>query len=514
MLNILLLAVFLASCCVACQYQYHMFQLNSYQAPTQLRWLRQHWKSAWLLRSILLLLPLPFLGVPSIATPLAAGVFALNGWLCRPRAAKKPLVYTPRVKRMLATNAILLVLVAGAAWRFAPGLRLLLLLAVYTLAPLWPMLANAINSPMEKAINRWYINDAKRMIDAMPDLLVIGVTGSYGKTSVKHYLGKLLSAKYNVLITPESYNTTLGVVKTIRTSLTPVHQIFVCEMGAKGLGEIKEICDIVHPDLGIITSIGPQHLESFGSIENIIKTKFELADALPSGGTVFLNYGNEYIRARACANPVVSYGVDNAALDYSAHITAVSAAGSEFTLRTPQESLQYTTRLIGAHNVENIAGAIAVARFLGVLPGDIAIGVRRLESVPHRLQLISRAGGDIIIDDAYNSNTSGVKAALDALALFDGVKILVTPGMIELGDAHEKYNRIFGTQAAAVCDYVVLVGKAQTVPIYNGLLDENFDSQRILVADSLQQGFAWIAQLPVQGRQKIILLENDLPDNY
>ena len=514
MLNILLLAVFLASCCIACQYQYHMFQLNSYQAAPQLRWLRQHWKPAWLLRSVLPLAALPFLGHPSVALAAAAGLFALNGWLCRPRAAKKPLVYTPRVKRMLATNTILLMLAVGIAFQLAAQPRLLLLLAVYALAPLWPLLSNAINAPMENAINRWYINDAKHIIDSMPDLIVIGVTGSYGKTSVKHYLGKLLSAKYNVLITPESYNTTLGVVKTIRSSLTPVHQIFVCEMGAKGCGEIKEICDIVHPRLGIITSIGPQHLESFGSMENIIQTKFELADALPPGGTIFLNYDNEHIRARPCKNPVVSYGIGDNALDYSARVTAVSAAGSDFSLNTPDGLFQYTTRLIGAHNVQNIAGAIAVARFLGVLPADIAIGVRRLESVPHRLQLISRAGGDIIIDDAYNSNPSGVAAALDALNLFDGVKILVTPGMIELGDAHEKYNRIFGAQAAGVCDYVVLVGKTQTVPIYNGLLDEQFDSQRILVADSLQQGFSWIAQLPVMGRQKIILLENDLPDNY
>ena len=138
-------------------------------------------------------------------------------------------------------------------------------------------------------MNRWYINDAKKIIKNCPDLLVIGITGSFGKTSVKYFLDELLSVKYNVLKTPGNFNTTLGVVKTIRSSLRATHDIFLCEMGAKNIGDIKEICDIVHPKMGIITSVGEMHLESFKSIENVRKTKFELADSLPENGKIFLN---------------------------------------------------------------------------------------------------------------------------------------------------------------------------------------------------------------------------------
>ena len=130
------------------------------------------------------------------------------------------------------------------------------------------------------------------MLQSCSNITVIGITGSYGKTSVKFYLNKLLSAKYNVLMTPESFNTPLGVVKTIRTSLKATHEIFICEMGAKNINDIKEICDIVHPKHGVITSIGPQHLESFKTVENVVKTKFELADAIDKNGMVFLNYEN------------------------------------------------------------------------------------------------------------------------------------------------------------------------------------------------------------------------------
>ena len=160
---------------------------------------------------------------------------------------------------------------------------------IYALSPCIILLSNLINKPLELSINQYYTNDAKKMLRACPNLKIIGITGSYGKTSVKYYLTTLLRSKYNVLMTPESYNTPMGVVKTIRGSLKATDEIFVCEMGAKWVGDIKELCDIVHPHHGIITSIGPQHLESFKTLDAIKGTKFELADALPEGGMLFLN---------------------------------------------------------------------------------------------------------------------------------------------------------------------------------------------------------------------------------
>ena len=170
-----------------------------------------------------------------------------------------------------------------------------------------------------------YINDAKRILNEMPNLLVIGITGSYGKTSMKNFLYSLLSEKYDVLKTPKNYNTTMGVVKTIREELKPTHQIFLCEMGATNVGDIKEICDIVNPKLGVITSIGPQHLESFKSIENIIKTKFELADSVKqNNGTIFLNYDNNYIKNKELDMNKITYGVNDKHLDYNLSLIHIS----------------------------------------------------------------------------------------------------------------------------------------------------------------------------------------------
>ena len=151
-------------------------------------------------------------------------------------------------------------------------------------------------------ISHGYVKDARRILESMPGLTVIGITGSYGKTSTKNFLHSLLSVKYNVLMTPESYNTTMGVVRTVRERLRPTHQVFIVEMGAKNPGDIREICDLVRPKYGMITSIGEQHLETFKTLDNIIKTKFELADAIPRRDCL-LNLDNRYIRDIRVTSP-------------------------------------------------------------------------------------------------------------------------------------------------------------------------------------------------------------------
>ncbi len=379
--------------------------------------------------------------------------------------------------------------------------------------PLTILLANLINRPVELAINRHYINDAKKILAGCKNLTVIGITGSFGKTSVKYFLDTLLSVKYNVLKTPGNFNTPLGVVKTIRGSLRATHDIFLCEMGAKNVGDIKEICDIVHPKHGIITSVGPMHLESFKTLDNVKKTKFELADALPADGMLFLNMDNENICDMANGRQYVAYGIDSTE-GYFVSDLHISEKGSEFKMTSPEgATCDYRTKLIGRHNVLNIAGAVAVANRLGISLEELRPAVRKLESVPHRLELINK-GAYTVIDDAYNSNPSGTKAALEALSMTEGCKILVTPGMIELGEMEYALNREFGENAAKVCDYVALVGKKQTEAIYEGLVSAGFDASKIYVADSLNDAMANVYGLTTDGKRKIILLENDLPDNY
>jgi UDP-N-acetylmuramoyl-tripeptide--D-alanyl-D-alanine ligase len=503
--------------------EHHMHQLCSYKAGMWMRRLRENFVREYLCRRVCV----PFLIAASLAGPGRLAGLAW-GFLCAsqtaldwPRRAKKPLVFTGRMKRMLASHALLAAGAVACAFRGPPPWRGVSAAALLLLTPLFVLLSNLLNAPVERAINRRYIEDAKRVLRGMPRLIVVGVTGSYGKTSVKNFLRSLLSPKYNVAMTPESYNTTLGVVRAVR-ELSPIHEVFVCEMGARNVGDVKEICDIVKPRYGVITAVGPQHLESFGTIERVLKAKFELADALPEDGAAFLNRDDERIRAKEREKMkarVVSYGLSPGA-DYAASDIRVSASGSSFRVALPGAGrhCRFETKLIGKHNVRNLLAAIAVADRLGVDPDDMVLAVRRIEPVPHRTQIL-RAGGNpaggnmILIDDAYNANESGAEAALETLALFEGLKILVTPGMVELGKEQDGCNRRFGRRAAEVCDFVLLVGKRQTQSVAEGLRDGGFPDEKVFAAPTLEWAFEKIAELGA-GSPKVILLENDLPDNY
>ncbi|MCD7805755.1 MAG: UDP-N-acetylmuramoyl-tripeptide--D-alanyl-D-alanine ligase, partial [Lachnospiraceae bacterium] len=277
---------------------------------------------------------------------------------------------------------------------------------------------------------------------------------------------------------------------------------------------IRELCDIVHPRHGVITSIGPQHLETFFNMENIQNTKFELADALPQDGMLFLNGDNPYIQEKAASygNRIFYYN-ESSGEGYDTRDVSVSPQGTEFTVISPDgETEHFQTHLIGAHNIINVVGAIAVAHSLGIALKDLKIPVRRLKPAEHRLQL-RRQGAVTIIDDAYNSNPIGSKAAVETLAMFDGVRIMITPGMVELGEKEADYNYQFGQYAAPCCDYVLLVGEKHTKPIYEGLMAEGFCEQKCQVFERLEDALTFAYGIKDQ-RHKYILLENDLPDNY
>ena len=449
----------------------HMFQLNSYFYEKHMRWMKKNLKKV-LLQVILACIPGALLLLNnSFADLIVAIILLVSIFYNVPKAKSKiSLKLTSRVKRMFATE---LVLIAVCVFIFGFDKYILgKLFGLNAIAHFICMIANFINTPIEKAVKQWYINDAKKILKDMPNLTVIGITGSYGKTSVKNFLYKTLSGKYEVLITPKNYNTTMGVVKTIRENLKPTHQIFVCEMGATKVGDIKEICDLVNPTVGIITSIGPQHMESFKSIENVIKTKFELADSVKAnGGTVFLNYNNEYIAKQKPDMNFKTYGVENKKLDYNGYNLTSSSKGLTFkVLNADKKEVEFKTSLIGKHNIINIVGAIACANFLGVKIESLVPRVREIQGVEHRLQLLPH-GNLTIIDDSYNSNPVSSKSALDTLGEFEGTKIVVTPGLIELGAQEEKYNFELGEYAAGVCDYIYLVGENHSKPILDGNLE-------------------------------------------
>ncbi|MDR1409048.1 MAG: UDP-N-acetylmuramoyl-tripeptide--D-alanyl-D-alanine ligase [Oscillospiraceae bacterium] len=498
----------------------HMFQLNSYKAATHWKWLLKNDEKP--LRNLTVLLSVSLavnlicaylLHLPDFI--LYSGSMLLAYFIASIRLpskkAKKPLVYTPRVVRMLVSGGLVLALVAAGGYFIAPFDWFWYFLLTLFLVDYLPLPANLINMPIEAYIRRWFIKDAQKILRICPDLVTIGITGSYGKTSVKYYLTELLRGKFQTLMTPESYNTPMGIAKTVRGELRGFHEIFVCEMGARYVSDIHKLCDFVHPRHGIITAIGEQHLETFKSRENILHEKLALARTV-TDGLLFINGDNDKLRQNRPAN-AIAYGLNAAYNDCYAYDIAVTVRGTTFSVNLRGELLEdLRTTLIGAHNVCNLVGAISMARALDVPESDIRARLKRLSAPPHRLAL-TRTNGVAIIDDAYNSNPAGAKAALDALALFDGYKALITPGMVELGAEQYDANFRFGQQAAAVCDYVIAVGEKQAPPILAGLASKGYHAEQTFTAPSFEAAIAKAYALPCSG-EKIILLENDLPDNY
>ncbi len=522
--------VCLAALIMAVRYDLHMFQLSSYQQQGYYRVMRTHPAVACSIAAGLVCFAVYILlsGVAAAALilliPAAVLVFVFF-----PRKAKKKFVVTARVKRQIAVICGFFIVTLVAAFIAVSGKTAFPVFGVILFTEgLWMALhtfavsfCGLMVSPVEKSIQNGFIKDAVRMINEHPGLRIIGITGSYGKTSVKHYLTEILSEKYSVLMTPGSFNTPMGVVRTIRENLRPTHEIFVCEMGARHVGDIKEICDIVHPKDAIITAIGDQHLETFHTRENIIKTKFELLDAATDGKRL-VNGDDSDIRGAAPEN-VITYGTE-AGNDYRSEIVSVDMNGTRFILTTPHvivrdgaeefEKAEFEIPLVGRHNVINATGAIAAAFELGVPLDKCRRAARRLKPAEHRLEVKKMPYG-AILDDAYNSNPAGARAALEALGAFDPsmIKILVTPGMVELGEKQREYNKKFGAEAAEVCDYIFTVGKTNSDAIAEGAKEAGFSAEKLFASSDLQDAMKNAVSLE-SGRPRAILLENDLPDDY
>lgn len=495
----------------AAVYFIHMFQLNGYHRDAHIKWQGDVLGTLCAKMTFAFLALILSLFDNEITFGIACVMFVLTVIAFLPKKAKKPLVYTARVKRLLATCIVIFVLVCVLS--FALPYCIVLTPLVVLLANLAVLISDIINSPIENAIKRYYINDAKKILASRRNLKVIGITGSYGKTSCKNFLTKLLSVKYNVLMTPASFNTPMGVVRTVRENLKNSHEIFICEMGAKYVGDIKELCEIAHPEMGIITSVGPQHLESFGSIDNVVSTKFELFDAVRGKGKMYLNFDSELIRNKAeNFDCIVSYGCESENVSCIAKNITLSDKGTDFDIVYKGQEIHFSTKLLGRHNVQNLAGCIAIALDLGVEKDGLVLAVKRLESVEHRLQLLD-GGNMAIIDDAFNANPGGTKAALEVLNSFDGTKIIVTPGMIELGDRQSELNMEFGRNCASVCDYILLVGGRIADDVYKGVLETDFDREKLIRFGRVEDAVDFARRIETQGK-KYVLLENDLPDNY
>lgn len=518
----------------------HMLQLEGYDNDDYLNWIKKYNYRAYPRKNVLLFGLIAIISAAYIVSSFFMQNYVMLiiyavAWVAimllsidfKKEEAKKDLVFTPRAKRLFTfyfvVCAIELLIVLALYILFAEKIIFFYPIILYTMTMIFfysphnMFFGNILVAPIEKKVHRYYYNMAYQKVREFKDLKIVGITGSFGKTSTKFITASILQEKFKTLKTPESYNTPMGISKVINNTLTADYEAFVVEMGAKQIGEIQEVAKLASPQIGVLTSIGPTHLETFKNVENIMKTKYELIEELPPDGIAIFNYDNEHIKRLAdkTFKEKILYGmVDVENLDLYATDIEVTELGSQFVLKDKDgNSIECKSKLLGRHNISNLLAGAAIGKALGLTFEEISKGIAKVEPVPHRLQLINPGTGVIIIDDGFNSNPVSSKAALEVISQFkEGRKIIMTPGMIELGDKEEEENKIFGKNIAKTCDYVILIGKNRTKPIFDGIMEEGFSKEKVFVVNSLDE-----ATKTLQGfvRPKdVVLIENDLPDTF
>lgn len=437
-------------------------------------------------------------------------LFSVYIWADNRIALRSPVSPTPRFKRLYAVLVLLtaifvylavtLLNFADAVW----GNRIFNLLR-YCALSVFPLLvipvillANLLSKIYEIPHNKKFVRKAKAKL-AASSIKVIGITGSYGKTSTKKILTDILSKKFRVLSTPRSHNTPMGIALSVNSANLDDYDIFIAEMGARHVGDIAELCEICPPDYSVITGICPQHLESFGSIENVVKAK----------GEILTNTKVQAVIADDCFALFTGYSGTNLRVECISDIKS-DCNGSTFTLALGGESARVFTKLLGRHAAENIAVAAQLAYLLGMSLSEIAQAVKDIDYIEHRLQLI-KSGEVNILDDGYNSNVKGAAAALEVLKSFSGRKIVVTPGLVELGILEESENRSLGEKLVGF-DLVILVGDTLITPVKEGYLQNGGDKEKLVLKPTLSAAQEELKNYLSAG--DTVLFLNDLPDIY
>ncbi|WP_367732968.1 UDP-N-acetylmuramoyl-tripeptide--D-alanyl-D-alanine ligase [Balneola sp. MJW-20] len=528
-----------------------VFQQTGYKRNEYWDWMKQNWDAKVIpsdlgLFNIVLLLMIwfeswVFSQVTATALSLVLFIYGIY-WFgtvkrYKPEKEKKPLVFTPRVIRLSGPLFLLAAFIPGSFLYMAysgvmPFLDLPLpnyyvtflsfdlLLLVFgwifgsILYPFWVLPASLITQPVEKSIQDGFKNDARRKLASMPDLKVIALTGSYGKTSTKFMIRDLLKERYNVCSTPGSYNTPMGICKVINNDLNSNHQVLILEMGARYAGNIGELCDIAQPDISVVTNVGFAHLETFGSQDVIAHEKGTLVRRLEKGGVAVLNADDPRVSVMGQDRDDIlriKAGLKDG--DIRGSEVQYGPAGMEFRVWTGDEEELFHTKLLGAHNAQNLLLAISVGKHLGLRLKTMALAARRMEPVEHRLEM-KQAGDLIVIDDAFNSNPVGAKNAVEILSSFKtGKRIIITPGMVELGEIEYEENRKFGEAIGkAGLDHIYLVGKERSKAILEGIKITNGEADKVEVVESLFEANEKVRAIAHPG--DVILYENDLPDLY
>lgn len=443
---------------------------------------------------------------------LIAFLFAI-GWRERNYTFKKPLVKTDRAKRVLHLSAIIMALPVTLGVLWLPALIL-----VFQLPPIALILANHTLIPFQRRINNKFISEAQSKL-ARISPITIGITGSFGKTTVKHILAEILETSAPVFYSQGSINTKLGLTRHIRQRLQWGHKYFIAEMGAYGVGSVKRLCDFTHPKYGIITAVGDAHTERFGSVEFIAKAKSELAQEIcQSGGIVLVNSDvlsfNVFSSLKnTYPEQVISVG-DKKSCDIIISDFILQNGVWKITLKSPAgiiSETKFSLPLLGAHNVVN--GALAMAMALVLAPDSREAMIEasaNVAQIPHRLQKRSIPGQPLILDDAYNSNELGFRNAVSVARILaeerGGRVILVTPGLAELGDRHNDVHESLAHFSREHCDFIFVVNPDR-IPSFIEVIKESPKAELFPDLSAAQKHAQSIST-----SRDVILYENDLPD--
>ncbi|MFV0246323.1 MAG: Mur ligase family protein [Mycoplasmatales bacterium] len=416
---------------------------------------------------------------------------------------KLGLKYTPRVFRTLI---IFFILIGTSILSFSYFTYLLIVL----LMPLIMIITSLISYVIENLIKEYYKSKAKAKLESIKDIKVIGITGSYGKTSTKNIIFDLLSEFEPTLKTPKSFNTPNGVSMTINNELNPLFKNFIVEMGAFKKGDIKELTQFVTPSIGIVSSVGPQHLESFKHIDNVTKTKLELIEYMPKGSIAILNHDNDFIRDYNIQNKVkvLTFGIKNKDVNFYGSNIKFEHGITSFTFHDnkTKEKFKVETVLLGKHNVENIMASIICLKSLGFDIQEICKKTLKIKKIPNRLEFKQISKDTIIIDDSFNGNIEGIKEAVNLSKVYPEHKaILITPGIIDLGKEQYNVNKELGKYIAKYIDDLYIVSKENLRAIEDGF--DNQANRYDNFLDAYNKAFA------TKGK-KLIIICNDLPEKF
>lgn len=422
---------------------------------------------------------------------------------------KNRINFTKRMKRAIFCDFLLIFVVFLLIFYLIHNvyIELILIFVSVLILPLFLILTHFLLFPIEKMIARHYIKMAKKKLKSMP-CRKIAITGSFGKTSTKNILLQILGKKFRTCATPKSYNTPMGICKTILENLSPLDDFFIVEMGARHKGDIAFLCNLIGADYGILTPVGKCHIETFKTLENVEKTKFELCQNVKDFMLINARSESNMRLFERCEKQKYLICQENS-FAYASDVK-ISEGWTFFTLHIDGKSVNMKTSLLGRANIDNVVVAVSLAYLLGVNLLDIKSGVESLKPTSHRLELIK--GYATVIDDSYNSNFEGFKQALEVLNSFVGKKILVTPGMVELGSEQYNANYAIANEMAKVCDYVIIMNKVNKTALSDGLKAAKFNMKNVAYAESRKEQKEILKKVVTQ--DSVVLFENDLPDNY